>query len=258
MNAEEYLKRGENYFSKSKFDEAIADFSEAIKLEPDNPFSYNKRGSAYMNKKEYDLALSDFNKAIELYPNKVGSFYADRGVTYVYKGDNVSAISDLEIAINIDPQNKDYKDILEEIKNGKAEKDIKYKNEIKNNKSEKNLTFRKIHLIVILILFIIGIIIGIVIGGILVGLFFGLLFSLIGVGIFSFLFSAMEYLIEALIDWWELTVKSFREEGFFEGLKSLFMYFFITFIVALFKLVWAVIKAPFVGIYQLATGIYFK
>jgi tetratricopeptide (TPR) repeat protein len=125
MNAQEYSKRGENYFTGGKFDEAIADFSEAIKLEPDNPFSYNKRGGAYINKKEYDLALTDFNKAIELYPNKVGSFYVDRGITYVYKGDKTSAITDLETAINIDPQNKDYKEMLEEIKSGKAENDIK-------------------------------------------------------------------------------------------------------------------------------------
>ena len=33
MNAEEYSKRGDNYFAERNFDKAIADFTEVIKLE---------------------------------------------------------------------------------------------------------------------------------------------------------------------------------------------------------------------------------
>ena len=116
MNAEEYFKRGDNYFSQRNFDKAIEDFSETIKLEHDNPFAYYQRGLSYTNKKEFDLAIADFDAAIKIEPNKFGYFYFDRAGAYVYKGDKNSAISDVEMAIKIDPQNKDYHEALKDIK----------------------------------------------------------------------------------------------------------------------------------------------
>ncbi|MCL2185043.1 MAG: tetratricopeptide repeat protein [Treponema sp.] len=116
MNAEEYLKRGNNYLLKRNFDKAIEDFSETIKLEPDSPFAYHKRGVSYTNKKEFDLAITDFNTAIKIEPNKYGLYYCDRASAYILKGDKNSAISDIEMAIKIEPQNKDFRQFLDDIK----------------------------------------------------------------------------------------------------------------------------------------------
>jgi tetratricopeptide (TPR) repeat protein len=118
MKAEEYSKRGDNYFHEKNFDGAIADYTEVIKLESDNPFAYSKRGMSYINKKEYDLAISDFTEAIKLEPNKFGDFYMDRASAYVIKGNNVLAIPDLEMALKIDPHNETYREALKEIRPG--------------------------------------------------------------------------------------------------------------------------------------------
>ena len=118
MKAEEYSKRGGKYFNERNFDGAIADFTEVIRLEPDNPFAYYKRGMSYTNKKQYDLAMADFTEAIRLEPNKFGNFYMDRAYVYVLKGDKTLAVSDLEMAVKIDPQNETYSNALNDLKSG--------------------------------------------------------------------------------------------------------------------------------------------
>jgi len=118
MKAEEYSTRGGKYFSERNFDAAIADFTEVIQLEPDNPFAYYKRGLSYTNKKEFDLAIKDFTEAIRLAPNKFGDFYFDRAGAYYFKGNKALAISDLEVAVKIDPQEERYRGALEDIKAG--------------------------------------------------------------------------------------------------------------------------------------------
>ena len=116
MKAEEYSERGSKYFSEGNFDRAIADFTELIRLEPDNPFAYYRRGMSYTNKKEFDRAIMDFTKAMQIAPNKFGDFYFDRAGAYIFKGNNVMAISDLEIAVKIDPKNESYREVLKELK----------------------------------------------------------------------------------------------------------------------------------------------
>ena len=78
MTAEEYSERGTKYMREGNFDGAIADFNEAIKLEPDNPFLYCKRGMAYKNKNRCELAVADFTEAIRIEPEKFGVFYFER------------------------------------------------------------------------------------------------------------------------------------------------------------------------------------
>jgi len=108
MTAEEYFKRGQKFSSEKNFDGAIADFTEVIKLEPDDPFAYDSRGMAYTDKKEFDLAIADFTEAIRLEPNKIGVFYFNRGGAYIFNGNTDLAISDLEMAVKIDPKNENF------------------------------------------------------------------------------------------------------------------------------------------------------
>ena len=116
MNAKEYYERGEKYSEEGNYDEAISDFTEVIKLEPNNHMAYDRRGSLYMNKKEFDLAIADFTEAIRLDDPPTGHYYFDRALAYKSKGNKVLAISDLEMAVKLDPQEKKYREWLEEIK----------------------------------------------------------------------------------------------------------------------------------------------
>ena len=50
------------------YDKAIADYGEAIRLDPKYAAAYNNRGIAWSAKSEYDMAIADYGEAIRLDP----------------------------------------------------------------------------------------------------------------------------------------------------------------------------------------------
>jgi tetratricopeptide (TPR) repeat protein len=98
-----YYNRGTAYYSKGEFDNAIKDFNKAIELNPNYVEAYNNRGIAYGKKGEFDTAIKDYTKAIELKP-KDAEAYNNRGTTYDRKGDYDNAIKDYNKAIELKPK----------------------------------------------------------------------------------------------------------------------------------------------------------
>jgi len=84
------------------FEQAIADFTAALRLDPNNANNYHERGMAYSDKGDHDRAIADFNQVIRLYPNFAGA-YSNRGLTYQNKGDYDRAIADFNQAIRLNP-----------------------------------------------------------------------------------------------------------------------------------------------------------
>jgi tetratricopeptide (TPR) repeat protein len=97
-----YEERGNAYGGKKDYDRAIADFTQAIRLDPNNTSAYNNRGLAYGDKGDYDRAIADFTQTIRLDPNNA-SAYNNRGGVYSYKGDYTQAITDYTRAIQLAP-----------------------------------------------------------------------------------------------------------------------------------------------------------
>ena len=64
--AEAYCSRGTAYYEKGKCDAAISDFSKAIEINADFAQAYYNRAAAYFDKIEYDKALQDVQKAQSL------------------------------------------------------------------------------------------------------------------------------------------------------------------------------------------------
>jgi Flp pilus assembly protein TadD len=83
-------------------DRAIADFNEAIRLEPNNAMQLNNRGHAYIKKGDYDRAIADYNEAIRLDPTLARAFNG-RGFAYMRKGNNQQAMADYSKAIQLRP-----------------------------------------------------------------------------------------------------------------------------------------------------------
>jgi tetratricopeptide (TPR) repeat protein len=100
--------RGMEYTTQQQYPEAIADFSEALKLKPDDAGIYERRAYVEMKTNAYDQALADYSEAIRLKPNEV-RYYLLRGYIYETKGDIKSSMADTEEALKLDPKNQEAK-----------------------------------------------------------------------------------------------------------------------------------------------------
>jgi tetratricopeptide (TPR) repeat protein len=82
-------------------DGALQDF-EAIRLKPDEAVAFNNRGNARRDKGDLDGALQDYTEAIRLKPDHAHAFY-NRGNARRDKGDLDGALQDYTEAIRLKP-----------------------------------------------------------------------------------------------------------------------------------------------------------
>jgi tetratricopeptide (TPR) repeat protein len=97
-----FQHRARAYDAKKDYDHTIADYSEAIRLDPKSAFYVEMRGVAYSDKQDYDDAIADYNEAIKLGPNDSFAFNM-RGNAYAEMHDNDRAIADFDEAIRLRP-----------------------------------------------------------------------------------------------------------------------------------------------------------
>ena len=97
-----FTNRGLAYKRKGQWDRAIADYSEALRLQPDDAQVFNNRGNAYYYKGQLDRAIKDYDDAIRLEPDLAVAF-GNRGNVYRKNGQFDRAIADYSEAIRLDP-----------------------------------------------------------------------------------------------------------------------------------------------------------
>jgi tetratricopeptide (TPR) repeat protein len=102
-NAVAYNNRGNVYYRKGDYDQAISDFDQAIRLDRRYTPAYVNRGIAYNDKGDYGRAIVDYNEAIRLDP-KLANTYLNRGVAFVEKGDYDRGISDYDQSVRLNPK----------------------------------------------------------------------------------------------------------------------------------------------------------
>jgi len=98
-----FNRRGKGYYLNKNYDRAIADYNQAIRLDPAFDVAYTNRGNAYYMKNAYDTAIADYNQAIRLKP-KHAPYYINRGNAYFEKKDYDRAIGDYSVAARLNPK----------------------------------------------------------------------------------------------------------------------------------------------------------
>ncbi len=101
--AHAYEGRGCGWSEKKEFGKAISDFNEAIRLDPQLASAFCGRGYARTMREEIDKAMADFDEAIRLDPRSA-STYVDRGYAWFVRKDDDRAIADFDQAIRLDPR----------------------------------------------------------------------------------------------------------------------------------------------------------
>jgi tetratricopeptide (TPR) repeat protein len=98
-----YLIRALAYQQKGDVDRAVADYENAIELDPNQFAVYYAAGLLHGRKGEYDREIADETKAIELNP-QFALAYANRGIAYGKTGNPDREIADETKAIELNPQ----------------------------------------------------------------------------------------------------------------------------------------------------------
>ena len=94
---------GVEHFEKGRLDEAIAEYSEAIRLDPQFAAAYYNRGQAYFTIGKAQLAIQDYGDAIRLSPDRpeLPLAYAGRAMAYTLLGEDEEAQRDIGRAVEL-------------------------------------------------------------------------------------------------------------------------------------------------------------
>ena len=126
-----YNKRGVCYYNKGDYDQAIADCTKAIEVDPNYHNAYDNRGVSYHKKEMYGKAIEDYSKAIELNPSYANSYY-NLSCNYCMQNDKEKALAYFRIALekgfsdfdhleldddlNLIREEQEFKNLIEEYK----------------------------------------------------------------------------------------------------------------------------------------------
>jgi tetratricopeptide (TPR) repeat protein len=103
MTAEMWYKQGRAKRDEEDYKGAIEDYTQAIKLQPDNPGFYAQRGSAQFALGEGQRAIADYTQALKYVSNDIAKAanMNMRAEAYDMLGDSKSAIADYQKATDL-------------------------------------------------------------------------------------------------------------------------------------------------------------
>lgn len=97
-----HLSRGLCFLEMEKTENALAEFAQGLRYDPNNSLLYQHAGSCKMKFQKFDDALRDFNRAIKISPFQ-STIYVMRGACYIKCANLAQALIDLTKAIELDP-----------------------------------------------------------------------------------------------------------------------------------------------------------
>ena len=100
-----YTGRAAANLRKGNIDRALPDLNEGLRLDPKSPGIHNVFGYYYNKKGDHERALTEVNEALRLYPQYLYAF-SNRGEIYEKKGEYTKALADFRMALSLDPDKK--------------------------------------------------------------------------------------------------------------------------------------------------------
>jgi len=94
------FRQGWDAANEHRYHDAVTEYSEAIRLKPDDPLVYDNRGAVYQILKQYPQAIADYSEAIRLKPD-LAEAYNDRGNSYSALQQFDQAITDYTEAVRL-------------------------------------------------------------------------------------------------------------------------------------------------------------
>jgi tetratricopeptide (TPR) repeat protein len=99
------MRRGNCYYAKHEVDRAIADFDQALRLDPTNAGAYDNRANALDARGDRDDAIKDYNESVRLNPRNI-YVYINRAILLAEEGNFNSAFADYAKALTINPKDE--------------------------------------------------------------------------------------------------------------------------------------------------------
>ena len=106
--AEAHSNLGNSYKELKMYEEALASYSDALRLNPNLAEVYSNRGIVFNELKKYPEALKDYDKAIAIKPD-YAVVYSNRGIVFNELKKYQEALKDYDKAIAIKP---DYEEVF--------------------------------------------------------------------------------------------------------------------------------------------------
>lgn len=97
-----FYDRGNAYFNQNDYARAIADYNEAIRVNPRYAEPFNNRANIYRKQKDYARALADYDRAIGLNPKFAYALYG-RGLVKAELGNSRGSKADIARALAVNP-----------------------------------------------------------------------------------------------------------------------------------------------------------
>lgn len=110
-----YLKLSAFYIQRKKWKDAKEVLLEAVKINEDNDKVNNNLGVVWYKLKRYNNAVNAFEKSLKA-NDKIPHRYMNMGLTWVALGENAKASEYFSKAVALDPEQKDYQELLTEVK----------------------------------------------------------------------------------------------------------------------------------------------
>jgi tetratricopeptide (TPR) repeat protein len=100
--AADHRRRGALFTHTRHHEQALADYTRALQLDPDHATTYSDRARVYLRKGEADKALADCDRALQR-DTKLAPAYCHRAAALGQKGEVRRALADCARALQLDP-----------------------------------------------------------------------------------------------------------------------------------------------------------